>query len=656
MHSSYTVLFSFLLLLFTSGRLAATPSITSISPNTGPGSGGTTVTILGAGFSTATGVSFDNTPATSYMIVSDSEITATSPPHVPQTISLSVLSGSGNSSSYYVYQGNWQIYVANGNDGTVSIIDPVTNLVGSPISVGNNPCNIVFTPDGQKALVTNEADNTLTFINALTQATLDTVSTEGIFPDAMVVAPNGSAVYVVNNTDGTISAFNTATFSSLWTYPTGGNPSTLAITPDGSLLGVTDTATNEVIFLTSAGALNNQCDTASSQDCIVLDATNTTAYIANTTSQSISVMSPYTGTTSSSITVGNNPTAITLTPDSSNLYVVNATDDTVSVIDTTSQLVTQTISVGTFPKNIMITGTQGYVTNNTSGSVSVINTTNYATSTISTGIGSNPYAMGVLPDGSKVYVGNSGSASVSIIQTTNNTVIATPSVGLFPCSIAITPDQAPLAMFSYQVGGSGKLVTFDASASASPTGTISTYSWNFGDGATLETAGATTSHSYTSNGTFEVVLTVTNSAGTSTEQIFNHASSRNFNLQSLAVAQSETISNNGGPSATTTQSVAISMSGPLPPTNLKGSAVKNQFLTEADRINILTWNAPQGGTAVKLYCIFRNRSLTDFAGSVWANETLEFLDHDRRRHVVYTYYVVSVRSIRKCINTGQYYS
>jgi YVTN family beta-propeller protein len=643
MYRKFIGLSALLLFTFVSSTAAGSPAITSISPLVGTSSGGTTVTIHGSGFIGTSAVFFGTEAATSFNVVSDAELTAVSPAYIPEVVSLTVTSA-GDASTYYVYQGNWQVYVANGSGNTLSVIDPVDNiLIGSPISVGDNPCYIAFTPNGTRAFVSNETGGSLTPINVVTNAALSSFPSQGTFPNAMVLAPDSSAVYIANDNDGIVSGIDTTSGSPLWTYSTGGNPSTLAITPGGALLGVTDTATSEVIFLnTTTGLLNNQSSVGVSQDCIVLDSSNTTAYIANNNSGSISVMSPYTGTSATLVTVGNNPTALALTPDSTKLYVVNAADNTVSVINTESNTVTATVSVGVFPKNIMILpdGTKGYVANNTSGTVSIINTSNNSVSTLSTGIESNPYALGFLPDGSKAYVANAGSDSVSIIDTSTDTVLATLAVGLFPCSIAISPDQAPLASFSYQVSGSGQTVTFDASDSASPVGTIASYFWDFGDGSTLETSSATTSHVYTSGGSYEITLTVTNSAGTSTEQIFNRSSSCNFNQTSLTVTQSETVSHNGGPTATTTQSLTLSFNV-LPPTNLRGHSIKQRFLSQKDLVNVLEWKAPKEGGAPYRYRIYRDSSLTNLAGTVPA-DALKFLDHNRRRGVVYTYYVVTV--------------
>jgi hypothetical protein len=57
-----------------------TPTVTALSPATGPAAGGTTVTITGTNLGAATAVTFDGTPATSFTPVNATTITAVAPP------------------------------------------------------------------------------------------------------------------------------------------------------------------------------------------------------------------------------------------------------------------------------------------------------------------------------------------------------------------------------------------------------------------------------------------------------------------------------------------------------------------------------------------------------------------------------------------------
>ncbi len=57
----------------------AAPTVTAVSPNSGPAAGGTGVTVTGTGFTGATAVKFGTNSATSFTIHSDTSISATSP-------------------------------------------------------------------------------------------------------------------------------------------------------------------------------------------------------------------------------------------------------------------------------------------------------------------------------------------------------------------------------------------------------------------------------------------------------------------------------------------------------------------------------------------------------------------------------------------------
>ncbi len=86
-------------------------------------------------------------------------------------------------------------------------------------------------------------------------------------------------------------------------------------------------------------------------------------------------------------------------------------------------------------------------------------------------------------------------------STSNINVIATP---LNPVAV-ITPSAAP-----YYLGAS---VGFSGASSYDPDGSIVSYVWSFGDGATSTSSSATTSHVYSSTSAYQVSLTVVDNSG-----------------------------------------------------------------------------------------------------------------------------------------------
>jgi autotransporter passenger strand-loop-strand repeat protein len=80
--------------------VAASPTVTAVSPASGPSAGGGVVTITGTNFTGATKVMFGTTPATSFHIVSPTRITATEPAGTAgQTVDITVTTPAGTSAA-----------------------------------------------------------------------------------------------------------------------------------------------------------------------------------------------------------------------------------------------------------------------------------------------------------------------------------------------------------------------------------------------------------------------------------------------------------------------------------------------------------------------------------------------------------------------------
>ena len=84
-----------LALLVVRPAFAATPTVTSVSPSSGPTAGGTVVTITGTGLTGTTGVKFGTVAATSFTFVNDTTVTAVAPAHVAGAADVQVTDDEG---------------------------------------------------------------------------------------------------------------------------------------------------------------------------------------------------------------------------------------------------------------------------------------------------------------------------------------------------------------------------------------------------------------------------------------------------------------------------------------------------------------------------------------------------------------------------------
>ncbi|MBD8235398.1 YncE family protein [Pseudomonas fluorescens] len=129
------------------------------------------------------------------------------------------------------------------------------------------------------------------------------------------------------------------------------------------------------------------------------------------------------GVVEGAIAVGNTPNHLALSSDNSTLYVANFGSKTVSVIDTATRKVTRTISLATAPRGIAIhpSGQTLYVTVETS-SILAIETENFQT--IKTIAGFNYCsAMCLNPTGSSLYVGSGHHHITQEIKTSTYTTV-----------------------------------------------------------------------------------------------------------------------------------------------------------------------------------------------------------------------------------------
>lgn len=84
-------------LLMPGGHLVPPPTITAISPSSGPTTGGTRVTIAGTGFTQVTSVAFGSAHASRITWLSSGKLVVTSPPHAAGSVGIRVVTSHGTS-------------------------------------------------------------------------------------------------------------------------------------------------------------------------------------------------------------------------------------------------------------------------------------------------------------------------------------------------------------------------------------------------------------------------------------------------------------------------------------------------------------------------------------------------------------------------------
>jgi YVTN family beta-propeller protein len=127
-------------------------------------------------------------------------------------------------------------------------------LIGPPIPVGNGANSIGISPDGSQAVVTNEADNSISIINTHQATSIKTVPV-GAAPNDVAISSDGTKAYVLDGAGRTISVADLSRHTVVGDpipIPPGADPTAvaLALSPQGDQIYVAndeDVAANAFI-------------------------------------------------------------------------------------------------------------------------------------------------------------------------------------------------------------------------------------------------------------------------------------------------------------------------------------------------------------------------------------------------------------------------
>lgn len=183
---------------------------------------------------------------------------------------------------------------------------------------------------------------------------------------------------------------------------------------------------------------------------VAVSANGSKVYVVNSFSNSVSVINTTTNTVIKNIGINGYSYGICISSDGTRVYVPNYNNQTVSVIDAVNDTFIGTIPGGDRPYCVAISpdGSRLYVTNYeySSGNPSTVTVVNTLTNAIVTQIqvGVEPEGITISADGARVYVANAKSNSVSVINTATNTLTKNIPVGYFPRAVVISPDGTKL--------------------------------------------------------------------------------------------------------------------------------------------------------------------------------------------------------------------
>ena len=330
----------------------------------------------------------------------------TAPPEEP-----SAQPGAGETPS--VLTEELTIWVANGMENDLSVVNLATGQELARIPVGINPHILDASPDGGLLYVINAGGHDRA--PAASQGQGNGSEGMGQADDAQKT-PHGQG-------DG----------SGMGEGDGMGEGAGMDMGAKANSLWAIDTATGQVIAQVTVG--RGPTHPIPSPD-------GRRVYVTNTDEGSVSVIDTATWEVIATIPDLPEPHDGELTPDGRLLYLATSGDSTMTVVDTENLSVAQTFPVGKKPRGVAVGGENGalaYVTNKGDGTLSIIDVPQGQVR-VTAPVGPGAHALRVSQDGDTVYVALSKADAVAVVDASTGEVRQTVAVGAKPEQLDLSPD------------------------------------------------------------------------------------------------------------------------------------------------------------------------------------------------------------------------
>jgi YVTN family beta-propeller protein len=364
------------------------------------GSVGSVVAVNGTGFSANSTVSFtfDGSPITSncstdgngvFPGTSGTPCTFVVPVEAagPENVVASTGGGAGGVSAqinvgvgpgpiaYDSVQG--EIWVANTNDGNVSVIAASNGTVVANIAVGPDLDGIAYDSGTGQIFVASASTYNVSVISDTTDAIVANVTPGGsdtllCDPVWITYDPAVSEVFVGDQCLHEVSVIDDANDTVV---------ATISVTPGSEVSGLAyDSGTGQVfeansgyndvgVIDTATNSLITNITVGSSPYGLAYDSGTGEIFVANDDSSNVTVLSDATDTVVANVSVGNAPYNLAYDPGAGDVFVTNSFNNNVSAISDSTDAVVQTYNVGSGPEGIVFdSATNSVFTANTGSS------------------------------------------------------------------------------------------------------------------------------------------------------------------------------------------------------------------------------------------------------------------------------------------------
>ncbi len=253
-------------------------------------------------------------------------------------------------------------YVSNARDRTISVVDlKGARVIRALRSEGfDSPNGLAVTPDGRYLIVTSEGSRRFFLIDAARDVVLRSLTTTQVRAHMVVVPGGGARAFAANVGSDSVTILKIPDLRIVKNVPVGDGPEGIATTPNGRWVLVALQGVDQVAILDAdSGAVLGRLPTGHTPIRIAVMPNSFTALVTNRASNDVTVLDVLARRVKTTIRVGQGPGGVTANPPGSRAYVCNSGSNSVSVIGVPGFEVVRTVTVGASPDGITFVQTRG---------------------------------------------------------------------------------------------------------------------------------------------------------------------------------------------------------------------------------------------------------------------------------------------------------
>ena len=277
-------------------------------------------------------------------------------------------------------------------------------------------------------------------------------------PGFVTITPNGKLAYIAHREAGIVSVLDTTSNSIVARITiSGGPPHFIAFAPDGKTAYVSiytqDFSVNLVQLLDIRTSTPRETVTVGERPyALAVTPDQQQVWVPSHNTGAIDIIDTTTKTVVSTLPVAKNPHWVTFGRDGKVAYIANHESNLLSAYDTATHQLIKEIPVGQSAHSVAVSpdGTEVAVVCFDSNNVYFLDTATNEIKNI-VDVGTNPQDVTYTPDGRYAYVANVESDNVSVIDTATKIVTATVPTDS-PTSIAFLPDGSRAYVTNLETG------------------------------------------------------------------------------------------------------------------------------------------------------------------------------------------------------------